>query len=272
MAKKQKEAINSEAWLNSYADMVTLLMTFFVVLLSMSSSDTEKIDAFIASLGISGEQSVIFVPVDPGLDLSDMSLQDIITEFPGAIGSSMFPSDLLTMDTLFEDLSSYIADNDMSGSVTVSKRGELVHIQFSSSILFEPDRYVMQKGSEPLLTFVGDVLKLYNDKIRSINIGGHTARTGRTSSDVSDWRLSGERAATVAMFLQDVSGIEKSKMLTIGYGDNYPIADNSTEEGRSKNRRVEIVVVGTESSSNFDVYGILGGGALVEDENGPPAP
>jgi hypothetical protein len=74
------------------------------------------------------------------------------------------------------------------------------------------------------------------------------------------------------MYLEDY-GIEKAKMITIGYGDNYPIADNATETGRSQNRRVELVIVGTDSPDSFDVYGVLGGSVSGEDEDtGIPSP
>ena len=262
--KKAGGGDDSGSWLNTYADMVTLLMTFFVLLLSMANTDTERIDAVMASLRAAGYDSAILIPIDS--EFSDGLPEDFV-ELP--IGFEGMPTEVMTMDTLFEALSSFVVDSGMQESMTVSKRGELVHIQFNSAILFEPDRFTMQPASRPLLTFVGDVLRLYDEKIRFINIGGHTARTGRATSDVSDWRLSGERAATVAMFLEDEAGIARQKMVTIGYGDNYPIADNETEAGRSQNRRVELVIVGTESSSSFDIYGVLGG--AIQDTDGVTA-
>jgi len=261
MARKAKaEEGASDAWLSSYADMVTLLMTFFVLLLSMSAVEEEKFDAVIASLRSAGFNTGIFIPID---DEGGIGF-DFIEDFPGfpdLPGLMELPEDVLSMGTLFEVMSAYIAENEMSSAMTVTRQGEMVHIQFSSAILFEPDQYTMLPGSRPLLTFVSDVLSLYDEKIKNINIGGHTARTGRTNTGVSDWRLSSERAATVAMFLEE-NGVDKMKMVTIGYGDNFPIADNATEIGRSQNRRVELVIVGSDSAENFDVYGVLGGGGL----------
>ena len=262
MARKKISADDGgNEWLNTYADMVTLLLCFFVLLFSMSSTDTEKMDAFMKALSAAGISSAILVPLEEGM-AADLS-GDFVEVPPGYEG---MPMSVMSMDTLYEALSGYVTDNAMQDSMNVSKRGELVHIQFNSSILFNPDAYTMQTGSRPLLDFVGEVLKLYDDKIRFINIGGHTARTGRTSSTVSDWRLSGERAATVAVFLENEAGIDRQKMVTIGYGDNYPIADNDTEEGRSQNRRVELVIVGTESSSSFDIYGVMSGAISESDE------
>jgi chemotaxis protein MotB len=173
----------------------------------------------------------------------------------------------MTMDTLYEQIKEYIESQGMDADVSISKHEDIIYIRFSSQILFEPDRYQLVENSLPLLSFVGEVLKLYEEKIRVINICGHTAQTGRVSSTVNDWRLSGERAATVAIFFQDGWHIDKKKMITFGYGDNYPIADNATEPGRQQNRRVELVIVGEESLANFDVYGILGG--IFDEEQFP---
>jgi len=283
MAKKKAGGESKgDEWLASYADMFTVLMAFFVLLFAMSGTDNEKVDAFLKSIGVSLGSNVILVEVDADYDISDLDnfLTDagIDVEVVGSLTGSVV-EDLLTMDNLYEVMSSYVESSGASDMVTVSKRGDLVHIQFNSSILFAPDQYTMLPGSAPLLNFVGEVLKLYDEKIGFINVGGHTARTGRVGGAVSDWRLSGERAATVAMYLEENAGIDRSKLLTIGYGDNYPIADNSTEAGRAQNRRAELTIVGTENSANFDVYGMLSGGGrfadndeAYDDESPPPLP
>ena len=238
MARKAREGDSGDTWLNTYADMVTLLLTFFVVMLSMSVIESEKFDILVKSLTPGTERGVA-LPGDA----------EVYIERPPIEGKSM--------DTLYEMIQTYVLENQMESAMSVSKVEDIVYIRFSSAMLFEPDRYTMLQSSRPLVGFVGEVLKLYEDSIKTINICGHTARTGRINSDVSDWRLSGERAATVAMFFEDESEIDKNKMITFGYGDNYPIADNETEDGRSQNRRVELVVVGVDSLANFDVYGVL---------------
>ncbi|MCL1848450.1 MAG: flagellar motor protein MotB [Clostridiales bacterium] len=252
-----------ESWLNTYADMVTLLLTFFVMLLSMSSVDEERFDAVLASLRAAGFDAAILVQVDPSAITEEMDLWDLIPDLAET------NDDYLSMDSLYEVMNEYISKNDMSSSMTVTKQGNNVHIQFNSAILFEPDQYTMLPASRPLLSFVGDVINLYDEKIKVVNIGGHTARTGRGNTGVSDWRLSGERAATVATFLEDSCGVNKMKMLTIGYGDNFPIADNDTEQGRSQNRRVELVIVSVESEDSFDVYGVMGSSNDSPVDEGP---
>ena len=249
MARKGRGEGGGESWLNTYADMVTLLLTFFIVMLSMSTIEVEKFDALVKSF-------------NPGYDkgVSDGGESDFIVEDP-MDGLSVDKE--MTMESLFELIQEYIQENNMQNDMSASLENGLIYLRFSSAMLFVPDSYTMLSGSRPLMDFVGNVLKLYEEKIKSINILGHTARTGRINSNVSDWLLSGERAATVAMYFEDI-GVNKNKMITFGYGDNYPIADNATESGRSQNRRVELVIVGMESMDNFDIYGMLSG---VIDDN-----
>jgi chemotaxis protein MotB len=245
MARKSRGGDSGESWLNTYADMVTLLLTFFIVMLSMSTVEVEKFDALVRSLNPGNDKGV-----------ADAGESNFVVEDP---------QDGMSMDTLYQLISEHIEQNEMQSSISIEKQGDVVFIRFSSHMLFEPDEYVMLQESRPLMEFVASALKLYEENIRTINICGHTARTGREYSTVSDWRLSGERAATVAMFFEDYARFDKTKMITFGYGDNYPIADNATEPGRRQNRRVEPVVVGNESMENFDVYGVLHG---AYDENG----
>ena len=244
MARKPREE-SGDTWLNTYADMVTLLLTFFVVMLSMSVIETEKFDILIKSLTPGDARGVI--------QLGDA---EVHIEQPPVAGTSM--------DMLYEILRDYVQEQQMEAEISISKMEDVVLIRFSSALLFEPDRFTMLPGSRPLMEFMGDTLNLYQNHIRTINVAGHTARTGRINSDISDWFLSGQRAASVATFFEDVSGIDKAKMITFGYGDNFPIADNDTEAGRSRNRRVDLVVVGVESIVNFDVYGVLSD--ILEDE------
>ncbi len=243
MARRKRDDDGGGTWLDTYADMVTLLLTFFVVLVGMASFETETIDILIRSFG--GAQ--------------------ILEQGAGGAGGAYSAGEIagseaeLTMDSLYQHIKDYVESQGMEAAVSISKHEDIVYIRFSSQILFQPDRYVLVEEAKPLLGFIGEVLKIYEEKIRVINVCGHTAQTGRAKSEVSDWRLSGERAATVAMFFEDERDIDKQKMITFGYGDNYPIADNSTEPGRQQNRRVELVIVGEKSLINFDVYGILGG-------------
>ena len=237
-----------DSWLNTYADMVTLLLTFFAVLLSMSSVNQEKYNAFIRSFS-NLPPEVIEEITNPAVEQG---------ETPETLSEDEIAQAVQAMSDLYEKLSDYVDSNGMSETVTINKLGQIISIKFDSSVFFEPDKYVMRAGGKDTISFVGDGIKEYEDMIKLVAICGHTATVpDNSSSSISDWMLSGERAAVTAMFFEDEKNIDPKKMLLLGYGKNLPVSTNNTEEGRMANRRVEIVVVGLESDISFDPYSDL---------------
>lgn len=236
LRKRRSEEGGGDSWLNTYADMVTLLLTFFAVLLSMSTTDEAKFNAFIKSFSS--------LP------------QDVIEEIISSNSSEAGDGEVTVttdMDELYYALKNYINENEQSASVQISKVGEVIYIRFSSFLFFEPDEYVLRQSSIPTLTFIGEGLMQYEPKIRMVNVLGFTA----TIDNGSYWMLSGERSAVVASFFNYDCGFPDNKLTVIGYGNQYPIAPNDSEENRKKNRRVELVIVGTENTEDFDINDAL---------------
>lgn len=237
MARRRSgEEGGGDSWLNTYADMVTLLLTFFAVLISMSTVNNEKFNAFIRS----------FSNLPP----------DVIEEIIDASGEYENGKIVIeeAIDALFQNLKTYVEENNQGDQITLSKGDGVIYIRFSSSLFFEPNRYVLRSTSYDTLSFVGDAIKEYEDSIRTINICGHTADIREGDSGIQSWMLSGERAAVVAMYFEREKGLRPDKLIAMGYGDNYPVGDNSTEEGRKLNRRVELIIVGLDSELNLDIY------------------
>lgn len=245
MRKKHSDEGGGESWLNTYADMVTLLLTFFAVLLSMSSVNQDKFNAFIRSFSGLPEEVVEEI-VNSGVDNTEEGDVMLPAEFPA------------DMNSLFEALSQYVQENNQEDAVSMSLVDDVIYIRFDSSIFFEPDQYILRPDSRPTLDFIGGALKQYEGSIKLVTIFGHTA-TVEGNSPVSDWMLSGERAAVVASYFQNEKGFDDRKMVVLGYGNNYPIADNTTQAGRRANRRVELAIIGTNSSNKFDPYQALEG-------------
>jgi len=246
VVKRRSSDGGGDTWLNTYADMVTLLLTFFVVMLSAASQGSEMYDAVIAALSRTTE-------------VTSSPPSGVYIDPPGL-------TDEINMESLFKLIETYVVENQKENLINVSERDGVVFVRLNSAMIFEPDRAIMLASARDLMSFVGETLKFYEGRIRNVNVLGHTARTGRISSEINDWRLSGERAAAVATYLEEMSRFDKSKLITFGYADNYPIADNATEEGRRQNRRVELVIVGVESMQSFDVYGLLSGVYNGEDD------
>lgn len=258
--QKRADEDSSGTWLNTYADMVTLLLTFFAVLLSLSSISEEKQAALKESLQSTDSN---------GVSVIQGQIEDYGGE--GSLGEQIQVGTLQAVGDitdLYQQLEAYVSANNMEEAVTLSMQDYVLYIRFNSNILFKADSYDLKMESITPLAFIGDGLKLYEDQIKAINICGHTAMVNNDSYGVSSWILSGERAGEVAKYLDTQKGFNPQKLVAIGYGGQYPLGDNATPEGRATNRRVELIVVGNGSTMSFDAYDALasvyGGGASAE--------
>ncbi len=246
MARQRKtpEGGGGQAWLNTYADMVTLLLCFFVLMISMSTINEEKFNAFLES----------FQNIDKEV------LEDIInaTQQGGGEGSGNNQNlDEAPMDTLYEKLEQYVQENNMQASVSIAKIEDVIYIRFDSAIFFKPNEYALRDDAYEVLEFIGDGLKEYEKEIKLINICGHTAKPAIEQDPERTWRLSGERAAVVANYFELDKNIDEKKITILGYGDNFPVEPNDTEEHMRKNRRVELVIIGKNSNVNTSIYDAL---------------
>ncbi|MBE6814561.1 MAG: hypothetical protein E7522_03825 [Ruminococcaceae bacterium] len=247
MARQRKSSGGGgggQAWLNTYADMVTLLLCFFVLMISMSVIDQEKFNAFLES----------FQNIDKEV------LEEIIQGSAVGGGEGSGNSQDMTeaaMDTLFEKLEEYVEENNMQSSVSIAKIEDVIYVRFDSAIFFKPNEYTLRDDAYDVLNFIGDGLKEYEKEIKLINICGHTAKPAVEQDPERTWRLAGERAAVVANYFELNKKIDNMKITVLGYGDNFPVASNDTEEGMRKNRRVELVIIGKNSNVNTNIYDAL---------------
>ena len=250
MRRRRKETGGGggDSWLNTYADMVTLLLTFFVMLFAMSSIDAEKFKILVEAFGSKGESNqIVLVPVDLGEGL--VADKDDGLLFPDEALEEM-EIELIDFNSLYLYIKQYVERHNLESKVTLEKGKNSVFIRFQDSIFFDPDKSNLRSDAIPLLEFLGEAFKTVEDEILSIRINGHTATVpGTVKKPGFDRTLSTERANSVLLYFEDETGIDPKKLIAIGYGRNYPVADNDSEEGRKKNRRVEIMVL----SNKFDI-------------------
>ena len=135
-----------QAWLNTYADMVTLLLTFFVLMISMSVIDQEKFNAFLESF-----QNIDKEVLEEYLDATQQGGGD-----GGGNSQDMTEA---AMDTLFEKLEEYVQENNMESSVSIAKIEDVIYVRFDSAIFFKPNEYALREDAYDVLEFIGDGLK-----------------------------------------------------------------------------------------------------------------
>ena len=139
------------------------------------------------------------------------------------------------------DIQTYFDSENLDAVVSNSENA--VYIRFKNDLLFAPDNANLTDASKSMLDAVGIILKEKQDNILAIYINGHTAQAA--NSLINDRLLSSERADNVAIYLEEQVGINPRKLICRGYGKYYPIADNTTREGREQNRRVDMIILGT---------------------------
>jgi len=226
---KNKKAVNKDAWLNTYADMITLILVFFILLFSMSTIDAEKYKKLVE----------IFNPSEV------FETTGSATESDGATSPNedITVEEIVDLEDLYQYLSQYTKENGLDNAVSIEKHEQAVSIKFMSSIFFEPDSARIKAGGQQILGDIGLAFKAVEPTVKSIRIDGHTAQA---DSPVDDRDLSSNRANEVLRVFQNGYISDPSKLLSVGFGQYRPIAPNDTEANRAQNRRVEIIISETD--------------------------
>lgn len=244
MAKKPKPPGKKYNYMDTYGDLVTLLMCFFVLLFAMSTIEETKYVAFAEALsarfGTPADS-----PVAGGSDPTVSGVGEIPPE-----GSTMDPEQTMPEDLtqLEEAINKYAAENNMESeiSVEVGESGT-VFIRLSNNLLFDGDSSDLREESIGFLSFLADCFNSIESEILMTQYNGHTASIDGSTTD--DWLLAAARAGEVSSFIQKDGGFNRFKVKSSFFGRNYPIADNGTPEGRAKNRRVDIIVSGNQTDT-----------------------
>ncbi len=233
--------------MDTYGDLVTLLLCFFVLLFSMSTVEEAKYNAFVEALSNRfGAQPTNLSFIDQSTSASSGS--DFDSKPP--TGQTMTADQTLPQDLsqLEQAIQNYIEQNNMQGQVSVEKNENgTTFIRLSDNLLFDGNSANMRPETQDFLNFLSEAFNAVNDQVLQIKFNGHTASID--GSAVDDWNLSSGRASTVASYVTKEGGFDRFKVQPIGYGRNYPIADNGYEDGRAKNRRVDIVVLGNDAAN-----------------------
>ncbi|MGB7816603.1 MAG: flagellar motor protein MotD [Methylotenera sp.] len=238
---------NPDRWLVSYADFITLLFAFFVVMYAISSVNQSKYSDLTSSMGtafsgvspsdtegriknrsgtknkIKGQQSSLIKP----LPLSHLYNEKLRRERE-------------SMTNMGIDLSNTLAPLISEGKVRVAQNNRGIRIDIHDSLLFSEGSAELATNASSILN---EIVVLIKDNQRLIQVEGHTDNTPiHNAAYFSNWELSAMRAGSVVRMLSDL-GIADSRLSALGFGSVQPVSENDTPLGRARNRRVSIMIL-----------------------------
>ena len=229
-ARGEAEQDNHDRWLVSYADFITLLFAFFVVMYAISQVNESKYKVLSDALlqAFKPDTGTPQRPSTEGAAPGETSGRGPAGEGNGG------------MEAIARDLINALDPLVKGGQVRVTESGLGVAVEINSSVLFASAEAELQPVAQPVLRSVAQVLgPLPND----VQVEGHTDNAPiETVRYPSNWELSSARASSVVRLFND-AGVASVRLVAVGYADTRNIAPNTTPQGRSQNRRVTIMVL-----------------------------
>lgn len=254
--KKQEDAPKGPApWLTTFSDLMNLLLCFFVLLFSMSTVDAEKFEQVAASLAnsfsvLSGGGSAIGEGVLISSGVSQLSDLD---QYFTSMGKNE-EGDNTTMDEkaqyesealkeseqMAEQIEQMVSNSGIEENVDIDFNSHYVMLTLNGAFLFDSGSDQIKEESLPLMDKIGLIIEKYSDRL--VEIEGHTDNVPISNSYFkNNNELSTARALAVLEYYID-KGVDPVRLKSSGRGEYVPVADNSTAEGRARNRRVEVKI------------------------------
>lgn len=258
MARKKKhpEHVNHERWLVSYADFITLLFAFFVVMFAASNTDQKKAGQVAQAVQVAFRELSVFTPAGKLVPLYDSG--GLPSDTKNVIGNehSAFDSTQLVatgksgdaMKTIGEvrtQLETMLKAEVENHSIRISEDSRGLTVSLAEAGFFEPGSATMPARALAVIDRIADTILPLSYGIR---VEGHTDNTPiHTAQFPSNWELSTTRATYLLQYLISRKSVSPQRLSAVGYGEYRPVAPNDTPEGRAANRRVDLVVLGASA-------------------------
>lgn len=229
--KSKEEAADTMKWMVTFSDLITLLLTFFVLLLTMCSLEAGKVEQFQAAcseaMGVllegkfSEVQERIITSSKRQIDEQALRMENILKQFSG--------------------IKTMLISEDEGGRLKFKELERGLSIVMKNDLLFNSGKSEINPEGISVLRDIGSKFENFEGKVI---VEGHTDNISiSTEKFPSNWELSISRAVNIVRFLAEEVGVKPMKMSAVGYADTKPVVSNDTPENRRRNRRVEIILV-----------------------------
>lgn len=230
--RKKRPHGGAPAWMVTFGDMMSLMLCFFILLLSFSNMDRPSFEK------VSGSMREAF------------GVQREIISFEPPIGEQIIVSQPESpLVGLQKQMTEAFKDLIDQGAITVERRGDQVTVRMRDSLAFDSGRAEIKEGFKPLLDKMAAALAQTEAVLL---VGGHTDNVPLRADAPfsSNWSLSAARAVQVVEYLASQHRLPAHRLSAVGYADGEPVASNATEEGRAQNRRVEFRITTRQGAQN----------------------
>lgn len=242
MAKfEKKPKAGAAEWLGTYGDLVTLLLCFFIMLFATSNVDEGKYEILVQAFNPS-----VFDHSGGDNIIGEMNKEETNAMSEFLTGEIVYQAEL---KSIADSINQYTSQENIQDSVEVIRDKDKITIRFNSSLLFESGKADLKEAVKPYLKKISKSFpEGYN-----VQIEGHTDNLKINNKEfASNWELSAFRGINVLKYMINNCGLDSDKLSVAGYGEYRPVASNDTEEGRSKNRRVDIILFKESETTEKD--------------------
>lgn len=266
MKKRPKPQEGGASWMDTYGDMVTLLLCFFVLLYTISNVDQEKFAALVQSLNPDAMEQVEAnaagdsVGAGMGEEQSNISVEDQEAAF----------------ENIYERLVEMASEMGIQEEVDIYKGDGYTFISFRDKVFFDGDSPVLKEEGKKVLDGFCEAIAPASGNIKEMDVLGHTSQGNPKvpNEAVTDRVLSAERSAQVVAYIQQKDILAPEKLVSSAYGQWRPIDSYDTKESRARNRRAEILITKDGSVERSldeyyeQIYGMPGENSGIAKEQG----
>lgn len=260
MIRKNKKPDEHENWLETYGNIVTSLLCFFVLLFSISSVDQKKWEMLIQKSDSRVEENLKQTGSDGNAGMEETT--------DGLAGNQGEIADFNELYLLLKDT---VEKRNLQSSIEVMHKNGFTFMSIHESVLFDENGSVLLQGGKEMLDEIASAMSRSKEVIEEVYVLSHTSPNNpeMINNVRNDRMLSSMRSSEVVIYLQSKNAVSPEILTGVSFGQYRPIASNETEEGRKKNRRVDIIITqaGRTEKSLEEYYNQIYYSNQAEEDN-----